>query len=315
MTSEERVRAAIAFRTPDRIPIWNHNRDQMNGDTLFFDMTRWKGECSEWGYHFTHLDDGTMGQPKESALPNWDALEKYAFPERCAAERMAGVEDFKAQGAGKYLLGSLGISGFTTFSFLRGFENALLDIMLESPQAATFLDRIFAFETQLIELAAEAGLHGVHFSDDWGTQQGLMIAPDHWRSQFKERYRAQFQRAHELGLHVWFHCCGDLLDIAEDFHGIGVDVLNISQPNVVDIEKAGKRLRGKQCFMVPISYQTVSISGTVEEIHAEAQRLYQHLGTPEGGVVGYVEEYGCMGMSEENYQACGEAFRKLRLSK
>ena len=33
--------------------------------------------------------------------------------------------------------------------------------------------------------------------------------------------------------------------------------------------------------------------------------------TDRGGFVGYVEEYGCMGMSEANYRACGEAFRRL----
>jgi hypothetical protein len=96
-----------------------------------------------------------------------------------------------------------------------------------------------------------------------------------------------------------------------DFHEIGVDVLNISQPNTVNLELVGRQLRGRQCFLMPISYQTVSISGTPAEIHAEAQRMYRLLGTAEGGFIGYVEEYGCMGMSPENYQACGQAFRSL----
>ncbi len=64
--------------------------------------------------------------------------------------------------------------------------------------------------------------------------------------------------------------------------------------------------------MTPISYQTVSISGTVEEIYAEAQRLHRLLSTPEGGFIGYVEEYSVMGMSEQNYCTCGEAFRRLK---
>jgi hypothetical protein len=58
-------------------------------------------------------------------------------------------------------------------------------------------------------------------------------------------------------------------------------------------------------------YQTVSIQGTPEEIHAEAGRLYDYLVVPAGGFIGYVEEYSVMGMSEENYRACGEAFRGL----
>ena len=72
-----------------------------------------------------------------------------------------------------------------------------------------------------------------------------------------------------------------------------------------------ERLRGRQCFMMPISYQTVSIQGTPQEICDEAQRMYELLATEAGGFIGYVEEYGCMGMSNENYKACGEAFRRL----
>jgi hypothetical protein len=58
-----------------------------------------------------------------------------------------------------------------------------------------------------------------------------------------------------------------------------------------------------------VSYQTVSISSTREEIFREAQRLYSLLGTDRGGFIGYVEEYSCMGMSERNYHAYIEAFR------
>jgi hypothetical protein len=96
-----------------------------------------------------------------------------------------------------------------------------------------------------------------------------------------------------------------------DFHEIGVDVLNISQPNVNDVVEVGRRLRGRQCFMVPISYQTVSIRGTPQDIYAEARRLHDLLAAAGGGFIGYVEEYGVMGMSAENYRACGEAFRRL----
>ena len=45
---------------------------------------------------------------------------------------------------------------------------------------------------------------------------------------------------------------------------------------------------------------------------AEARRLYDLLAVEEGGFIGYVEEYSVMGMSSENYCACGEAFRKLQ---
>ena len=42
---------------------------------------------------------------------------------------------------------------------------------------------------------------------------------------------------------------------------------------------------------------------------AEGRRLHDLFATDMGGFIGYVEEYGCMGMSQENYQACIRAFQ------
>jgi len=123
---------------------------------------------------------------------------------------------------------------------------------------------IFDWECDMMTLVARRGYHGIHFADDWGTQDGLMISPALWRRLFKPRYRKQFAHARALGLEVWFHCCGNLTELVEDFHEIGVDVLNIAQPNVVDVPTVSARLQGKQCFLIPMSYQTVSISGTTE---------------------------------------------------
>lgn len=84
--------------------------------------------------------------------------------------------------------------------------------------------------------------------------------------------------------------------------------MNISQPNLFDIEALGKEFGGKVCFICPVSYQTTSISGTREEIFRDVQVLKDNLGCFGGGLVGYVEEYSSMGMSAANYQACKDAF-------
>jgi len=302
----------MEFGRPDRVPVWFFNKDHERGDVMRHLLCLYDGLTSEWGYSWHRMDDGTMGQPWGAVLPSWDDLDNYDFPKLRADERLAGVEEFKKQAGDRYLLGGLGISGFTTYTFLRGFENAMLDFRLELDRASRLIDRIFDFECELMTLVARAGLDGVHFEDDWGTQAGLIISPAMWRELFKERYKRQFDHAHSLGLTVWFHCCGNILSIVPDFHGIGCDVLNISQPNAVDIAEVGRLLRGKQCFMVPISYQTVSISGTPDDIKAEARRLYDALATPAGGFVGYVEEYSCVGMTDENYEACAQAFEELK---
>jgi hypothetical protein len=321
MSRSERVRRAIEFRRPDRVPIVFWNCDQEQGDLLLYHLSlgapgdgsanAWDWSVNEWGYKLERLGDGTMGHPVQPVYREMPGAGEIRVPALREAERMAAVPAFVARCEDRYRLASFDLSGFTTYTLLRGFEAAMRDFLIAPEGFARLMDRIVDFECDLVRLAARHGFEGIHFADDWGTQSGLMISPALWRRLFKPRYARQFALARALGLHTWYHCCGAFLPLMEDFCEIGVDVLNISQPNVNDIPEAGRRLRGRQCFLLPVSYQTVSISGTPAEIYAEARRLYDCLATPEGGFIGYVEEYGVMGMSRENYQACGEAFRRL----
>jgi hypothetical protein len=73
----------------------------------------------------------------------------------------------------------------------------------------------------------------------------------------------------------------------------------------------GRRYAGRVCFVCPVSYQTTAISGTEEDIRREVGRLVRNLGRGGGGLIGYVEEYSSIGMSEANYRACIRAFREL----
>lgn len=271
----------------------------------------WDWSTNEWGYRLEKLGDGTMGHPVEPVYRELPEAGAGRAPELREGERMSAVPAFLKACGDRYRLASFDLSGFTVYTLLRGFENAMRDFLLDPRGFAVLMDRIVEFECELMRVTARHGFDGIHFADDWGTQSGMMISPDLWRRLFKPRYARQFALARELGLHSWYHCCGRFEPIMEDFHEIGVDVLNISQPNVNDLEHVSARLRGRQCFLVPISYQTVSIRGTPEEIYAEARRLHERLAATDGGFIGYVEEYGVMGMSAENYRACGEAFRRL----
>ena len=321
MAGRQRVVRAIRMQGPDRIPIVFWNRDQAQGDVMLYHLSlgmpgdgsanAWDWSVNEWGYVLEKLGDGTMGHPVSPVYREMPRAEEIRVPALREEERMSAVPAFAQACGHRYRLASLDLSGFTVYTLLRGFADAMQDFLLDPDGFAVLMDRILDFECQLMRIAARHAFDGIHFADDWGTQSGLMVSPALWRRLFKPRYARQFALAHQLGLHVWYHCCGEFSAIMEDFHEIGVDVLNIAQPNVNDIAAVGRRLRGRQCFMVPISYQTVSIRGTPEEIHAEARRLYDCLATAQGGFIGYVEEYHVMGMSEENYRACGEAFSRL----
>ena len=70
--------------------------------------------------------------------------------------------------------------------------DTLEDFYLEPEKIHRVLDMILDFKLQHIEEAARRfgdRVHGVFFSDDWGTQQSTYVSPETFREFFDDRYR------------------------------------------------------------------------------------------------------------------------------
>ncbi len=312
MTKKERVKRAIGRQGPDRVPLLFFNRNREASDIILTDVVRHfigPGEDqSEWGFTWERRDD-TMGQSHAPLIRSWREFEHLDFPDSQDQTRFRDVSETMHRFGDRYNIAGLVLSGFTIMTFLRGFTETLEDLYIAPAQLGKLADAVFEFEIDIIRQLKSQGFDAVAFYDDWGDQSKLLISPQKWREFFKPRYERQFRIAHEHGLQVYFHSCGMVYDIIADLIDIGVDMLNISQPNLYDIERLGKEFGGTTCFVCPVSYQTTSIHGDRCDIHAEAKRLIDHLGCYAGGFIGYVEAYESIGLSAENYQHCIDAFR------
>ena len=300
---------------PDFVPILFFNKDKEQSDIIMIDVVRHfmgeKEDTSEWGFIWERFDE-TMGQPKEVLIKSWDYYSSLKIPDAFDKARFSQVEaQMSRYGKDRYYLASLLLTGFTVMTFLRGFENTLSDFYEDPEKISELAGAVYSFEEDIIRQLKDYGFSGVAFFDDWGTQSSLIISPEMWREFFKPRYKKQFDLVHEYGMDVYFHCCGYIYDIIPDLIEIGVNMLNLSQPNLFDIEKLGRDFGGKVCFVCPVSYQTTSLSGTREDIRQDVKKLVDSLGRHNGGLIGYVEEYHSIGMSDENYQYCVDAFRQL----
>lgn len=316
MNSKELVYRAIERQGPSRVPVNYCNRDFDCSDTLSVGYGPAAGfdpagsELNEWGFSWRTLND-TMGQPHHRPLADWGRIEAYIPPDPRAPGRLHEAQQLVANKPDKFLKFGLGISGFNLATFLRGFESLLSDLCLAPHRAERVLDMVFAFENALIEQLAGIPVDAVAFGDDWGTQQGLMIAPGLWREVFKPRYAAQFAQVHRLGKKVWFHTCGNVYAILGDLVEIGVDVLELLQPDLLGVERLATEFGGHVCFCCSVDHQRRAISGTRDEIRAYARYLQDSLGRSGGGFIAYVEDYSSLGMSEQNYQWIREAFHSL----
>jgi uroporphyrinogen decarboxylase len=185
----------------------------------------------------------------------------------------------------------MGLSGFNLMMSLRGFENVLMDVALQTDFLTRLMDKVWEFEAGLIEEYAACGVDGVWFFDDWGTEDSLFIRPDAWREIFKPRYREQFRMAHDRGMHVFFHSCGYVWDIIPDLIEIGVDVLNLEQPNIFaadgmsGVDRMASIFGGKVCFCTNPDGQRVLAYASPSEVTQEVKHVISAFSKFGGGLI------------------------------
>lgn len=316
MTRREIVRRAVEFQGPARLPIHYCNRDFEHSDTVgtgWAPATGWipsQPGMTEWGYVWRSLDH-TMGQPHIRPLADLSLLDRYEPPDPNAPGRLDHLAAFCEQNPDRYRVLGVGISGFNCATFLRGFQPFLEDLYLDRAAAERVLDLVFGVENGILDQLGAFDLDCAKFADDWGTQGGLIIRPDLWREVFKPRYADQFARVHAAGMHVWFHTCGNVWDIIPDLIEVGVDILELLQPDVFGVERLAAHFAGRVCFCCSVDHQRLACHGSREAVRSYARRLYDSLGGPAGGFIAYIEDYASLGMSEQNYQWIREAFHDL----
>jgi uroporphyrinogen decarboxylase len=332
MTSRERVKRAIAFKGPDRPPISHailpaaqikygdalkEILDTVHEDFgwhLLPDMKRenypplYKSgrNADDFGTVWHVEQEGICGIPEEFPLSDWSRYDDFRWPEftagppktRLYSGHMAGYsDDYYARGAW--------IVFFEQMQQLRGMVNLMMDLAEQSDEVHRLRDDLLAFNLRWIDRWLEHEYDGLHFADDWGTQKSLMISPDLWRRFFKPAYKAMFDKVNGAGRDVWYHSDGNIIDILPDLIEIGVKVINC-QANVIGLDLLKKNFAGKVCFRTDLDRQKVMPFASPAEVRRHVRDVFDHLGTPRGGIVACGEIGPDVPL--ENIRAMYEAF-------
>ena len=126
-------------------------------------------------------------------------------------------------------------------------------------------------------------IQGFKATDDWGTQDAMVIDPAIWREVFKPRYRKIIDAVHKLGMDFWLHSDGQISEIVPDLIEIGVDVLDLPQPaSIFGSGKLGADYSRKIAFCLYIDIQSTLVNGTSEQIEKEAEDLVQFYSASNG---------------------------------
>ncbi len=123
---------------------------------------------------------------------------------------------------------------------------------------------------------------------DFGAQNGPFISPAAYRELFKPLHRAMNDWVHEnTGWKTFFHTCGSIVALLDDFREAGVDILNPVQISAEGMDPAFLKQNYGDCFVFwggGVDSQRTLAFGTPGEVKEEVSRNLEIFG--KGG--GYV---------------------------
>jgi hypothetical protein len=318
--SHEVVRRAIEFDNPPRLPV----RFEELGVSDIYDL-RWnyigtgneqlRQTVDEWGCIWVRTEKENMGQVKGHPLSDWSAVDQYKWPDPNQSSFYTGLERKMEKTNDRYVLTSIFMLLFERLQALRGFENVLIDLYMERERIEKIADRIVEFDIGIIQNISSmfpGMVHGITFTEDWGTQQGLIINPKLWKNFFKPRYKLIFDAIHAAGWHAWMHSCGKVNDIIGELIEIGLDVINLQQPRALGIEEVGKKFAGRICFESLCDIQHTLPFKNEIEIKEEAQLIIKSWSTEQGGFI--LSDYGqgaAIGVPSEKKRIMYNAFQEV----
>ena len=318
-SSLECVKRAIYFQKPDRLPV----HFDVFGNSDFYGVG-WNQigtgnralhhTVDEWGCTWSRSDVKNMGLVTGHPLDDWDKLNGYIWPDPDDDRLYEGMKERFAGSKGKYVKTYIFALLFERLHHLHGFQNTLIDMYEEPETVNMVLDRIVDFNVRIIENISSrfpGMIHGLDFTDDWGTELDAFISVKMFEEFFAPRYKIIFDACKAAGWDVWMHSCGKINSLIPSLIDCGVTALNMLQPLTNGIHEIGERFSGKVSFYTCCDIQRTMVNGTDEEIENEAILLMNEWGTENGGFI--LSDYGdvdAIGSTIEKTRVMYDAFLK-----
>ena len=249
-------------------------------------------ECitDEWGVTSEYRVFGIMGHAIDFPVKSIEDAADYTFPVQ--PEYINDPDIYKAAVAKNkkdYFVWGSGDGLLQRMWLIRGFENFMMDICDDTPEINLLMDRLTEYNRKKVEAAVAAGVDGISFGDDYGTQNGLLFSKELFRRIIKPRLKRMMEPARQAGLHIHFHSCGLVMDLFDEFKDLGVGSLWPQLP-VYDMREL-KRALDYYGFSIAIHTDRAGImtSGSVEDVR-EAVMLENEIFKPkDGGAWFYIE--------------------------
>jgi uroporphyrinogen decarboxylase len=210
---------------------------------------------------------------------SWPNIDDFDFS--TIKEQAEDWQDYPIRGGGS--------EPFLDYKYLRGQKQGYIDLFRYPEIVEYCLDKLFDFCFEYTckiykEIPGKVALSYV--SEDFGSQNGLLISPRMIRIVFLPRMKRMIDLAHRNGVYVFFHSDGAIREIIPDFIDAGIDILNPIQwrSKSMDRFELKRDFGDKVVFHGAVDNQYTLPFGTVDEVRREVVENLSIF----GGGAGYI---------------------------
>lgn len=183
-------------------------------------MKEWKHAASTPEFlDFKVVDKATWEDAKARMSPSKDRI-NWA--------RLQNTYKDARDGKGAWIEGQLWFGFDVTHSWFMGTERILM-ALIEEPEwcKEIFEHELFVSLSQL-EMIWDAGYHfdSINWPDDMGYKNNLFFSLNIYRELLKPLHKKVIDWAHQRGVKVRLHSCGDITPLIPELYEIGMDGIN-----------------------------------------------------------------------------------------
>ena len=287
MTPREIILANIEHAAPSRCGMTFFGDDRICdmvvpgvGEPEGYVQRRWTQGNKEyyddvWGNTWVRMVGGSdKGEIHKPVLEDWAGLDELRVPDYSKPSQYVRMRQAFENAGDRFRLAYIGGWVFNDARYIRKLEVYLCDMALYPEELRKLHRKVAGVYEAKIRGAAAAGADGIFVVEDLGTQNGPLFSPQMFRDYFKDEYARLWGIAHELGMKVFMHSCGNNAKLLDDLIEAGVDAFQFDQPLVYDIQMLAEKFRGKKVALwSPVDIQKVLPTGDRELIVRETERM------------------------------------------
>lgn len=207
-----------------------------------------------------------------------------------------------------FIIGRTPVDGTFPFQETVGIENFLMRMATDPEFVRRAVNVYVGRSLAYIEAMLDAGCDAVMTTDDYSSNQGLMMGPDRFFEFILPGVVRQVEAAHAKGGYFVKHTDGNVWSILDPLVEAGIDGWHGIQPSIgMDPRLLKDRFRGRLCLFGGVNCETL-VAGAPGEARREV-RYAIDAAAPGGGLVVACGNVLQPGTKLENYLAARQAVR------